>query len=113
MLMSLDPMRDVPWSPTEKKIARRAFDAALGRQCAVVTAKLKKMAANASIPADLWKIHDYLTEQRQNVDKVYDYRYSMLILVFARLLRDGWLTEADLEGIAEEKLKHIHSIANL
>ena len=109
----MNSVRDLPWSDTEKKIARRAFDAALDRQCAAVTAELKKMVADASAPGDLWRIHDYLTKQRREIDEIYDYRYSMLILVFGRLLRDGWLKDADLDGLREEKLRHIRGIANL
>jgi hypothetical protein len=101
----------MPWSPAEKKIARRAFDAALERQCAVILGDLKSMVASASAPEDLWKMHDFLTEQRREISQVYDYRYSMLIVVFARLLGEGWLKEADLEGLREDKLEHIRDMA--
>jgi len=39
--------------------------------------------------------------------KKYDYRYSVLIGVFARLLYEGWLSEQDLAGLSPEKLELI------
>ena len=40
-------------------------------------------------------------------DAKYDYRYSVIIFVFARPLRQGWITEKDLEGLHEEKIEKI------
>lgn len=101
------------WSAAEKKIAKRAFDAALQRELAALLKKLKGRAAKAESPEDIWAIHDYLTEQRRSIDGKYDYRYSQLIFVFGRLLRERWLEEEDLEGLAEEKLQPIRHIASL
>lgn len=52
-------------------------------------------------------IHDFLTEKRNEVDEKYDYRYSVLILVFARLLREGWIELDDLKGLDENKITKI------
>jgi hypothetical protein len=41
----------------------------------------------------------------------YDYRYSQLISVFGRLIREGRLTEAHLEGLSQDKLEFIRRIA--
>src|SRR2546422_6074746 len=41
----------------------------------------------------------------------YDYRYSVLISVFGRLLHEGWLNETDLTGISPEKLQLIQRSA--
>jgi hypothetical protein len=95
------------WSAAEKKIARRAFDEAYQRQCAAIRANVAKMVATASAPADLWKIHDYLSVQRRAIDKIYDYRYSVLLTVFARLLKEKWLSVADLAGLQESKIEII------
>jgi hypothetical protein len=99
--------REIPWSAVVKKIARRAFDQAYQRQCAAIRANVKKMLATASAPADVWKIHDYLFVQRRATDKIYDYRYSVLLTVFARLLEEKWLNVADLAGLQESKIEKI------
>jgi len=104
-------MTSLKWSSAEKKIARRAFDAALNRERTAMMAMLKKLAASASKPEDIWAIHDYLTEQRKSIDAKYDYRYSQLVFVFARLLRERWIEEQDLEGMGEEKLQAIRLLA--
>ena len=98
---------EVTWSATEKKIARKAFNQAYRRQCETILAQLKKMIARAAEPADIWKVHDYLSIQRKRTDQKYDYRYSVLLQVFARLLREGWLTEADLDGLQDDKIDRI------
>ncbi|MGC9998318.1 MAG: hypothetical protein ABSE79_23620 [Terriglobia bacterium] len=50
---------------------------------------------------------------RREVDRKYDYRYSRLITVFGRLLMEGWIAEADLDGLAEDKLQRIKGLASL
>jgi hypothetical protein len=49
-------------------------------------------------------LEGWLTQRRREIDRRYDYRYSILPLVFAHLLRDGCLTEDDLHGLEQEKL---------
>jgi hypothetical protein len=104
-------MNDIEWSKAEKRVARRAFEAAYQRECAAVAAKLKEMIGAASQPDDLWRIHDYLTGQRKQTDEKYDFRYSVVLFVFARLRREGWLNESDLEGLREDKIEKIKYLA--
>jgi hypothetical protein len=54
-----------------------------------------------------------LTERRQEIDKRYDYRYSVLPMLFAQLLRDGRLTEDDLHGLGQEKLDVIRRASTI
>jgi hypothetical protein len=74
------------WSKSEKIIARKAFDAALGRELHEVIQEAKKMASQIQEPADLWDLEHYLTERRKEITRKYDYRYSQLTDVFGRLL---------------------------
>ena len=105
-------MRDFTWSEAEKKAARRAFDTALKKECAALMKRLKSLATKAENPDDIWAIHDFLTEQRKAIDEKYDYRYSQLIMVFGRLLRESWIDDEDFEGLSEEKLNAIRLIAS-
>ena len=75
--------------------------------------KLKDMSQKAKNPGDIWTIHDFLSQQRKTMDQKYDYRYSQLIFVFGRLIREKWIDENDLEGLNEEKLNAIRYIASL
>ena len=106
-------MIDFKWSPAEKKIAREAFDKAYQKECEVIIAKLNKMMKTTKKPDDIWRICDYLTEQRDRTDEKYDYRYSVLIFVFARLIKEGWLTEADLVGIGKDKIEKVQFLLTM
>jgi hypothetical protein len=99
------------WSGAEKKIARKAFDRAFERQCATITEKAQQMLATTSPPHGIWQVHDYLSRERKKVDQTYDYRYSVLISVFAQLLRQGWLKKTDLAGLPPDKIELIESWA--
>lgn len=81
------------WSPAEKKIARRIFDAALHRERAEVMQAFKSRAAKATEPDDMWSTQEFLTKSRNSIDRKFDYRYSQLEFVFGRLLRKGIFSE--------------------
>ncbi len=97
-------MYELKWSHAEKTVARRAFDLALGKELEAVLQEAKRRAARIEEPSELWDLESWLTERRREIDRRYDFRYSILPLVFAQLLRDGRLTEDDLHGLAHEKL---------
>ena len=105
-------MNDFKWSKTEKKIARIAFDKAYQRECSNLIEKIRTKAREISEPDSIWRFHDFLTEKRDEIDEKYDYRYSVLVLVFARLINDGWLDFDDLKGLAETKIDRIESLIN-
>ena len=99
------------WSKSEKFIARTAFDAALKREFNQVIQEAKQKANQIKEPADLWDLEHYLTERRKEIDRKYDYRYSQLTQVFGRLLYEGRVSEEELRGLCEDKLKSIRSLA--
>ena len=47
----------------------------------------------------------------RRIDRQYDYRYSVLLNVFAGLIQKGRLREQDLQGLSEEKLRQIRHMA--
>jgi hypothetical protein len=99
------------WSKSEKIVARKAFDAALGRELHEVIQEAKKMASQIQQSSDLWDLEHYLTERRKEINRKYDYRYSQLTQVFGRLLYEKRLHEEELRGLGEDKLKSIRSVA--
>jgi hypothetical protein len=106
------PYQNEPtWSKSEKAIARTAFDAALKRELKDVMHKTKQMANQIKEPADVWELEHYLTERREEINRKYDYRYSQLRHVFGRLLYEGRVSEEELRGLQEDKLKSIRSVA--
>ena len=105
--------RDLTWSKTEKDVAKKIYANAYDKECRAILAHVQGMLAKLTDAEDVWKIHDYLSEQRKEFAGKYDYRYSVLPLVFARLIREGWLSEADLQGLREDKLEGIQSMLRL
>jgi Photoprotection regulator fluorescence recovery protein len=105
--------QEFEWSKVEKQAARMVFETAYERECRAIRAKVVKMMEDRRDHRKIWRIHDYLSEQRRETDKKYDYRYSVLIWVFARLFREGWLTADDLNGLRQEKIDKIKELARL
>jgi len=107
------PYQNEPtWSKSEKAIARTAFDAALKRELHEIMEEAKQKANQIKEPGDLWDLEHYLTERRKEIDRKYDYRYSQLTHVFGRLLYEGRVSEEELRGLCEDKLKSIRSLAD-
>lgn len=104
--------RDLKWSAFEKKVARRAYEAALERALAEIMAEFKTRAAAASTPSDMWAIEDYLRLRRREIDETFDFRYANLPFVFARLIREGWLDEAWLGDLSEENQEVIRRLSS-
>ena len=108
------PYQNEPiWSRSEKTIARKAFDAALGRELHDVIQETKTMASRILQSSDLRDLELYLTQRRKEIDSKYDYRYSRLTHVFGKLLYEKRLGEEDLRGLREDKLSSIRSVAQL
>jgi hypothetical protein len=62
---------------------------------------------------EIWKVHDSLDKRRRQIDEKYDYRYSVFSIVFATLIKQGWVAESDLEGLSQEKPETINRLAGL
>jgi hypothetical protein len=106
------PYQNEPiWSRSEKAIARKAFDAALGQELHEVIQQAKKMASQIQQSSDLWDLESYLTQRRKEIDRKYDPRGSRLPDVLGRLLYENRLGEEGLLGLPEEKMKSIRSFA--
>jgi len=91
-------------------VARRAYDLAYERECRAIRAKVEQMLEADDDIRQIWRIHDYLSKERRETDQKYDYRYSVLIFVFARLINEGWITEADLSGLGPDKTQEIKAL---
>jgi hypothetical protein len=97
-------VRDLRWSHAEKKIARAAFDTALDRETAAARKRVEAILQQSPASDQIWEVYDFLSAKSREFSEKYDYRYSVLIWVFRRLVHEGWLTESDLNGLAPDKL---------
>ena len=67
-----------------------------------VVQEAKDRAARIIEASELRQLERWLGERRREIDRTFDFRYSILPLIFATLLRDRRLTEDDLHGLARE-----------
>jgi len=102
---------DMKWSSDEKKVARKAFDIAYKREMDEIKSLLIDKVSQIKTNEDIWAIEDFLSAKRKVIDSKYDYRYSQLIMVFGRLLSEGYLNEEDISELSEEKKDFIKKLA--
>jgi hypothetical protein len=106
-------MTEDKWSQKEKSISRVAFEKAYKKECNSVIEAVKKKVSTLSEPKGIWELEEYLSAKRKKMDSKYDYRYSVLIYVFGRLVGEGWIRLEDLEGLEKEKLQKIQFLAGV
>lgn len=91
----------------------KSLHLAFDREIDALILEAKKRTARIGKASELWDLERWLGERRTHLDRDYDYRYSVLPFVFARLLRDGRLSEEDLSGLDRQKLDAIPLLAGL
>jgi hypothetical protein len=101
------------WSTREKDIAQAAFDKAYEREISALMQEVRERSSTISKIEDLWRLHDFLSARRHDIDGKYDYSYSVLIFTFARLVKEGWTHLDDLEGLDRGKLAKIASLSKM
>jgi len=107
------PQNEPIWSRSERAIARTAFDAALGRELHDVIQEAKQMANEIQTSSDVWDLEHHLTQRRKEIDRKYDFGNSRLTQLFGRLLHERRLSERELRGLREDKLKSIRSFPQI
>lgn len=106
-------MSEFDWSEQEKKIARAAFEKAYDREISYLIHEINQKAREISDIDQVWRLHDYLSAKRHDIDGKYDYRYSVLLFVFARLVKEGWLQLSELADINPDKLAKVAALSRM
>lgn len=104
---------EITWSEHEQKAAKDAFDLAYKREISAFILEFKEKASSIDDLSDVWHIHDFLSAKRHEIDGKYDYRYSSLIFVFARLLKEGWLNIEELHGLDKDKRVKVAALSRM
>jgi Photoprotection regulator fluorescence recovery protein len=104
---------DADWTKTEREIAQEAFNKAYQREIDALLQEVREKASSIAQLDDLWQLHNFLSARRHEIDGKYDYRYSVLVFVFAQLLKEGWLHLSELEGLGSEKLTKMSALARM
>ncbi|HPQ95387.1 MAG: hypothetical protein KDI44_00220 [Thiothrix sp.] len=104
-------MYNLKWTDEEKQLARSLFDNCHQAELEHMMAELKQRAASINTPEDMWALLNDLNQRQREIQYKYgDYRYSQLILLFGRLVREGHLKMEQLENLSEDKLVYIRRI---
>lgn len=101
------------WTEREEQVAQTAFNLAYHREMNTTLEQVRAFAQTIELADDLWKLHDFLSSKRHEMDGKYDSRSPMLIFVFAQLIKAGWITLDELEGLAPDKLSKISALTRL
>jgi hypothetical protein len=99
------------WTESEQEIAQQAFDRAYERETKALIEHIRQGSSEVQRLDDIWSLHDFLSARRHDLDGKYDYRFSVLIFVFASLLKEGWLHLDDLTGLESDKIAKIKSLS--
>lgn len=89
-------LHNLKWSPPEKKIAPSAYDEALNSTLARILVEFKKRADAVSTPAEMWETKTICISGGKRSTICSIIATSQLLLIFARLIRDGLLDESRL-----------------
>ncbi|OKH53924.1 hypothetical protein NIES2101_09265 [Calothrix sp. HK-06] len=101
------------WSLQEQTIAHYCFDLAYEREIAGLMRSVRDRTSSITTVDDIWHLHDFLSARRHNVDGKYDFRYPFLIMVFAQLVKEGWLQLQELEGLDSLKRAKIAALSKM
>lgn len=104
---------EITWSETEKEIAHQAFKRAYDREMLALIEYVQEQSSKIAEIDHVWHLHDFLSSRRHQIDGKYDYRYSVLLFVFAQLLKEGWLHLEDVQGLEREKVSKIAALARM
>ncbi|MEH2287608.1 hypothetical protein [Nostoc sp.] len=104
---------EAEWTDIEKKIARTAFDKAYEREIEALLKQVQKQASTLVDLSELWQLHDFLSAKRHEVEGKYDYQYSVLLFVFAGLVKEGWLHLNELQGLDKDKQSKVAVLSRM
>ena len=101
------------WSQTEEQIAKQALQTAYKRETSALIASIRDRAGSITELNDLWYLHDLLSTKRHEIDGKYSYNFSTIVFDFARLVKEGWLSLEDLQGLKADVLSKISALARM
>jgi len=104
---------ELQWTAQEQSIAKAAFSKAYKREIEALVQVVREQASSLSNTDDVWRLHDFLSARRHELDGKYDERESALIFVFADLVKEGWLSLDDLQGLDNSKLSKISALTRM
>lgn len=107
------PVSKTQWSSQEMAVVKTALRTAYERETASVVRSVREKASAISHIDDLWHLNDFLSARRFDLDGKYDDREEEVLFVLAKLMKEGWLTTADVDGLDSEKLTKMKALTHI
>jgi hypothetical protein len=104
---------EAPWTESETQCAHTLLKKAYEREVKNLLADIQEQASQITQVDELWKLHDFLSAKRHEIDGKYDDRESVIVFVFAQLLKEGLVNADELGFLAGEKRAKIKALARL
>ncbi|HSM83997.1 MAG TPA: hypothetical protein VLS96_20065 [Nodosilinea sp.] len=104
---------ELQWTAQEQSIAKAAFTKAYEREIQALVQTVRAQASSLAGTEDIWHLHDFLSARRHELDGKYDDREAALLFVFADLVKEGWLSLEDLDGLHALKLSKIAALTRM
>jgi Photoprotection regulator fluorescence recovery protein len=106
-------VNEIAWSKSEHEIVQVAFRTAYDREIAALIQEVKQQAAEIVGTDDMWRLHDFLSARRHDVDGKYDDAEAGLLFTFARLVKEKWVSTTELDGLEKSKLSKISALSRM
>lgn len=104
---------ELQWTAQEQSIARAAMAHAYEREIQALVQLVREQASAVTGTEDIWSLHDFLSARRHELDGKYDERETALLFVLADLVKDGWLSLVNLDGLDTLKLSKIEALTRM
>jgi hypothetical protein len=101
------------WSSEQRAIAQAALKIAYERETLSLIDSVREKAGEISHINEIWQLNDFLSARRFDIDGKYDDREDELLLVLARLVKEGWLAIDDLEGFESSQLAKLKALSRV
>ncbi|MEL6400732.1 MAG: hypothetical protein AAFR26_16935 [Cyanobacteria bacterium J06626_4] len=104
---------EAEWSAQEKQIAQTALIEAQSREIDGLVQLIREKASKVDDISDVWRLNDFLSARRFDIDGKYDDSEGETLFVLARLAKEGWVKTADLQGLDAAKLAKIAALTRI
>ncbi|MEB3227499.1 MAG: hypothetical protein VKJ27_03865 [Synechocystis sp.] len=104
---------EAPWTESETQCAHTLLQKAYEREVSNLLEDVQAQVSDITKVDELWKLHDFLSAKRHEIDGKYDGRESVIVFVFAQLLKERLIDAEELAFLAGEKRAKIKALARL
>jgi hypothetical protein len=101
------------WSSAEKNIAQIALEKAHQLEIETLISYVREQASQVVNSEDVWRLHDFLSAKRHDIDGKYDDRESFLMYTLARLIKDNLIILEQLAGLSADKQTKISLLTRI